>query len=186
MNATTMKRNKWFWPWQDEKEEIWLGEMSREGWHLQSVRLLCCYTFEKGDPASYVYRLDFFLSEKSTFPEYLQIFQDAGWEYLGELSNWRYWRKLAAGSESPEIYTDRESKLKKYKRLLGFMAFFLFFLIFMGSNLFRNGLRFDMDTPGWITAIYTVAVGAYAVIIPVYLVIVIKILARMNQLKKTM
>ena len=53
MSAATMKTNKWFWPWQDEKEETWLGEMSREGWHLRSVKLLCSYSFEKGEPASF-------------------------------------------------------------------------------------------------------------------------------------
>ena len=184
MNAQTINKNKLFWPWQDEKEEVWLEEMSREGWHLQSVKLLCNYTFAKGEPEPYVYRLDYYLRDKSTYPEYLQIFQDAGWEYIGELSNWRYWRKRKVDGDTPEIFTDRESKIKKYQRLLGILAFFLVFLVFMGMNLVRGGWPWDADTPLLITAIYTIGVIAYAVLIPIYIVSVLKILDRIKQLKK--
>ena len=184
MNRQTINKNRWFWPWQDEKEEGWLEDMSRKGWHLQSVKLLGKYTFDKGEPAPYVYRLDYYLSEKSTFPEYLQIFQDAGWEYIGELSNWRYWRKRRVNGETTEIFTDRELKIKKYQRLLGILAFFLVFLVFMGMNLVRTGWPWDAETPWLITAIYSIGVVGYAVLIPLYIVAVLKILGRIKQLKK--
>ncbi len=30
---------KWFWAWQDEKEEAWLTAMAREGYHLEDSYL---------------------------------------------------------------------------------------------------------------------------------------------------
>lgn len=184
MNPTISKRYRWFWPWQDEKEEQWLEEMSRTGSHLKYVHLPCVYGFEQGVPSRYSYRLDYMLTDKSKFNEYLQIFQDAGWEYLGEMSNWRYWRKTVQNGEPQEIFTDTESKIKKYQRLLIIMAFFLAFLVFMGINLIRNQIWFEADNPAWLSAIYLLPVVCYAVIIPIYLVVVIKLLGRIRQLKK--
>lgn len=74
MNAKTINKNRLFWPWQDEKEEAWLEEMSREGWHLQAVKLLCTYTFVMDEPAPYVYRLDYYQGDKSTFSTLLALF----------------------------------------------------------------------------------------------------------------
>jgi hypothetical protein len=184
MNAQTIDKTRLFWPWQDEKEEAWLEKMSREGWHLHAVKLLCTYTFVMGEPAPYVYRLDYYRGEKSTFPEYLQIFQDAGWEYLGELSNWRYWRKRKVNGDSPEIFSDRQSKIKKYQRLLGVLAFFLIFLVLMGINLVQRGWPWDAGGPLLVTVLYTIGVIGYAVLIPIYMVAVLKILSRIKQLKK--
>jgi len=184
MNAHTIKKNRLFWPWQDEYEEAWLEDMSREGWHLQAVKLLCNYTFVKGEPAPYVYRLDYYPGDKSAFLEYLQIFQDAGWEYLGELSNWRYWRKRKVNGDTPEIFTDQQSKIKKYQRLLGVLAFFLAFLVYMGINLVQRGWSWNANTPLFINLIYTIGVVGYAVLTPLYMVAVLKILGRIKQLKK--
>jgi hypothetical protein len=184
MNTSTIKKTRWFWPWQDEKEEAWLGEMSLQGWHLKSVQFPCVYTFEAGAPGRYTYRLDYMPTDKATMPDYLQIFQDAGWAYIGELSNWRYWRKQTTEGESNEIFTDNESKLRKYRRLLGYMAFFLVLLVFLGSNLLRGQVWTMADPMPVITAIYLVGIVLYAIIIPIYIVVVIKLLQRVNQLKK--
>jgi hypothetical protein len=184
MNAATRKQFNWFWPWQDEQEEAWLEKKSQAGWHLQSVHLPCVYIFVKGEPTQYIYRLDYQRAEKGKLLEYQQIFQDAGWEYLGEMTNWRYWRNQAVNGFIPEIFSDLDSKLKKYKRILGYMAFFLVLLVFMGLNLLNHGLRFDADTPALFFAIYLVAGLLYALVIPMYVVIVVQILRRINRLKK--
>jgi hypothetical protein len=175
-------KTKWFWPWQDEKEEAWLEQMSAGGWHLRSVGLIGRYTFVKGEPRQYTYRLDYMYTDKNKLTEYLQIFQDAGWEYVGEMSNWRYWRKLCTGGETPEIFTDNESKIKKYRRVLLYMAFFLFLMIFLGMNLYRSGNPYSGVLI--IDGIYFVGRLLYAIIIPIYIVVCVKLLARINQLKK--
>jgi hypothetical protein len=184
METSTLKRTKWFWPWQDEKEEAWLEGMSRTGWHLKSVHLPCVYTFDKGNPSHKIYRLDYMPLNKGNNLEYLQIFQDAGWEYIGEMSNWRYWSKLVANGEPSEIFTDNESKIRKYQRLLTYMTFFLFLLIFLSINLFINRPWFDSDYGLLINGVFLVGRLLYVVIIPTYIVVVVKLLRRINQLKK--
>jgi len=118
-------RFRWFWAWQDEKEEAWLGEMSRRGLHLASVGLPCFYTFIRGEPRNMTYRLDYQPYTKKEREDYLQLFRDAGWEHVGEMAAWQYFRKEAAPGENPEIYTDIESKVAKYKRLLGYLLILL-------------------------------------------------------------
>jgi hypothetical protein len=184
MNTQSIKRTRWFWPWQDAKEEAWLESMSQDGWHLKSLALPCVYHFDRGEPLRYTYRLDYMLADKNKWPEYLQIFQDAGWEYIGEMSNWRYWRKQVAQGETAEIFTDTESKIKKYRRLLAFLAFMLILLVFLGRQMFVGGLDGDLMAVPLISAIYLVGRILYAVLIPVYIVVVVKLLQRINQLKK--
>ena len=46
--------------------------------------------------------------------DYLQLFRDAGWEYVGEMSGWHYFCQQAQPGEELEIYTDAESKISKY------------------------------------------------------------------------
>lgn len=184
MNALTLKRTKWFWPWQDEKEETWLEDMSESGWHLKSVQLPCVYTFEKGEVNRSVYRLDYMMVNKNQQDEYLQIFRDAGWEYVGEMSNWRYWRKKVVNDEQSEIFTDNESKIMKYQRLLGVMAFFLFFLVFFGTRMLTSQPWNEFDHAPLINAIYLFGRLCYAVIIPIYMLVVLKLMQRIRQLKK--
>ena len=89
---TTTKKFHWFWAWEDEKEEAWLREMSQKGQHFRSVSPPSTYIFEKGEPIDYVYRLDYFTNRKDR-SNYLQIFQDAGWDYKGEMGGWQYFRQ---------------------------------------------------------------------------------------------
>ncbi|MBI3172657.1 MAG: DUF2812 domain-containing protein [Chloroflexi bacterium] len=133
---TTLKLFRWFWAWDDDKEEGWLREMARQGWHLQSVALPGRYTFEQGEPRDFVYRLDYFTEQKDIV-HYLQIFQDAGWEYVGEMNSWRYFRKETVQGESLEIFSDNESKARKYQRILFILVAILPILIVNVNNLNR-------------------------------------------------
>jgi Protein of unknown function (DUF2812) len=121
MSDTLVKKLKWFWAWQDDKEEAWLGEMARQGFHLHHAGHFCRYTFVQGAPREVVYRLDFTTNARKK-PDYFQLFQDAGWEHVGENGGWQYWRKEVKKDEKPEIYTDAESKIQKYQRLLVFFT----------------------------------------------------------------
>lgn len=124
MTEHTIRKFKVFWAWQDDKEEAWLGQMSQAGWHLASLGFPGFYNFTAGEPSNYVYRLDFF-TETKDYAHYLQLFKDAGWEHLGRMGSWQYFRVLAKEGESPEIYTDPDSKVQKYRRLLAFLIIFL-------------------------------------------------------------
>ncbi len=122
---TTMKQFRWFWAWDDEKEEAWLREMAQKGWHFHSVTLPGNYTFEQGEPRDDVYRLDHFLDNKNSKADYIQLFLDAGWDYMGEMNGWQYFRKTAVEGESLEIFSDNESKSKKYQRIMLYLIIFL-------------------------------------------------------------
>jgi hypothetical protein len=123
MKETTLRKVKLFLLWQDQKEEAWLRQMAQQGWHLTSVVPLV-YTFVRGDPRDDVYRLDY-LASKADYDEYKQLFQDAGWELVGEMMSWQYFRKAASADGPNEIYTDAESKVERYRRVLGYLIIFL-------------------------------------------------------------
>jgi hypothetical protein len=133
---TTLKLFRWFWAWDDDKEEAWLRGMAQKGWHFKSVALPGNYTFEQGEPRDFVYRLDYF-TEKKDILNYLQIFQDAGWEYMGEMGAWQYFRKEAIPGEEMDIFSDKESKAKKYQRILFILVAILPILVVNINNLNR-------------------------------------------------
>lgn len=122
MESMKVRKFKVFPAWQDDKEEAWLGEMAREGLHLAQPLFPCVYTFVRGAPADVAYRLDYVpRMSRDEFQVYLQVFRDAGWEYLAEMAGWQYFRKPVRPGEAAEIYTDAESKIRKYRRLLGYL-----------------------------------------------------------------
>ena len=122
MASDMIRKFKWFWAWQDDDEEAWLREMSLQGWHLSSIGGPGLYIFALGEQRDYVYRLDYRHPARMEKDAYLQLFQDAGWEHLGSLSGWQYFRKIARAEEPLDIYTDVESKVEKYRRLLGVLV----------------------------------------------------------------
>ena len=134
MAQTVIRKIKWFWPWQDAQEEAWLEQMSLQGMHLRQVRRIAQYEFVSDEPTRFAYRLDFQDSLKpKNKEEYLQLFADAGWEYLGEMNGWQYFRKPLHPGESAEVFTDVESKIQKYNRFLTWfgLAFPSYLVVFV-------------------------------------------------------
>lgn len=173
MSTTTCKKMKWFWAWNDYREEEWLQEMSLEGWHLKQLAFLGVYEFEKGEPRRYIYRLDFVTSANKDYQAYLQLFADAGWQHIGVLGGWQYFRIEASEGEQPEIFTDNHSKIQKYQRLMTYLVIFLpIYLIFM-INTTNSGHEL-MKAMGVFLAAFMIFY-AYAMV---------RILMRINQLKK--
>lgn len=125
---TTIKKFHWFWAWDDEKEEAWLREMSQQGLHLSSIGMPGFYEFEQGLTKDYVYRLDY-IRDRKDYSNYLQLFNDSGWDHIGEMSGWQYFRKEALEGEDLEIYSDNESKASKYQRVLLLLVIILPLLI---------------------------------------------------------
>jgi hypothetical protein len=171
----TVTKFRWFWAWQDEAEETWLEKMSQKGFHLSSVGLPGFYTFSAAEPRNYVYRLDYQMFRKKDKGEYLQLFQDAGWEHIGEMSAWQYFRKEAKPGETTEIFTDVESKIAKYKRVLTYLGFFYFLMIV----IFGGRILSESPYAWW---------GAIQVIILLILLFftyaIIRLAVRIRQLRK--
>jgi hypothetical protein len=146
---TEMKEFRWFWAWDDEKEETWLRDMAQKGWHFKSASIPGNYIFEQGEARDDVYRLDHFTGNGDK-AAYLQLFIDSGWEYMGEMNSWQYFRKTAQNGEAPEIFSDNESKAKKYQKILLVMVVFsmpfgnLIRILNQDSSHFFEGLTFFM------------------------------------------
>lgn len=171
MEAQTMVRFRWFWAWQDDKEEAWLASMSRQGWHLAEVSFLT-YGFEKGAPRDYVYHLDYRVDKD--LAEYVEFIQSTGWEYVGKMSGWQYFRLPAEGSQAVEFYTDPESKIEKHKRLLRalIVASPLWMVVFLG-HLDRY--------PTWFAILF---ITLFLALIASYAVALAKLWGRIRQLEQ--
>jgi hypothetical protein len=117
MSGQTVVKFRWFWDDADHAIEQWLEDMARQGLHLQRISCLrTVFVFKRGEPADMTYRIDFLIARKN--PDYVQLFNDAGWEHVDELLGWQYWRAPKSEGRSPEIFTDVPSQIKKYQRLL--------------------------------------------------------------------
>ena len=127
--------------WQEKKKTEWLQAMARQGWLLEKIWPFH-YIFRRGEPADVVYRLDYIRLYGKKWQEYLALFRDAGWEYVGGFARWRYFRKLIRAGESQEIYTDALGQIGKYKR---FIRVIWAVLILTIINLVQT---FHPDNPG--------------------------------------
>jgi hypothetical protein len=180
MSETLIRKSKWFWAWQDDREEEWLGEMSRQGLHLQHPGSFGQYTFEQGASRDFAYRLDFVPNAKKN-SDYYQLFRDAGWEHAGELGGWQYWRKEIVNGIVPEIFTDNASKIQKYQRLIGFLViFFPIYVIFLS-----NYNNFDrMQSRGLFSSLYEILFFVFFVIVMIFIFAMLKIMQRISTLKR--
>ena len=117
MSQSPVRKYKFFFTWEDDREEQWLQQMARQGLHLVHANMLGFYRFRQGNPAEVSYRLDYVQKVDGS---YRQLFEDAGWEHVISMSGWHYWRKQATAAPAAEIFTDAASKAAKYRRILGF------------------------------------------------------------------
>ena len=171
----TVKKFKWFWAWQDEKEENWLHEMALSGYHLRSFGLPGSYEFEVGEPRNDFYRMDYNIDRKD-YQNYLQLFQDAGWEHLGEMGGWQYFRASGEGNTISEIYTDKASKSQKYQRLITILVVFLPIFITITTRPVETASRFaELYNAGKL-------LGAFILLFYVYAMV--SILRRISELKR--
>lgn len=126
--------------------------MSQQGLHLKELGRFGAYRFEPGPPRRYAYRMDFIARKKSD--DYFQFIKDAGWEHLGTLAGWQYWRKESEDGESNELFTDSESKIEKYKRLLVASVAStptLMAMMMIGLAMFK---RFPGRHPSWFVVLF--------------------------------
>lgn len=114
-----------------EKEEQWVNDMAQQGWLLEKFKFFR-FTFLKGEPGAYIYRNELLaglaLKDKN---EYLQFLKQSGIEVVNKFGGWAYFRKKA--SDGPfEIYTDTASKVSYFNRILGPLTFLLLMNIIIG------------------------------------------------------
>lgn len=105
---------KLFASWDYELEELWLNHMASQGWHLKKVTIGTVFTFEKGEPDAYQYRLEMMDSDNQA--EYVRFMEEAGIEKIGGYIDWAYFRKKNDGSGF-DLFSNNQSRLKHLNRI---------------------------------------------------------------------
>ena len=98
--------------------------MATAGWMLTDYSW-CRYVFEEGREGEYVYRIEL-LKNLPTYPlsqKYLRFLEEAGIEYVAHYARWVYLRKKTADGPF-DLYTDLESKIAHYRRVLRYWHVF--------------------------------------------------------------
>jgi len=106
----------------NDEEEEWLSKMDADGWRLVG-RGWAWYVFTRRPAGERsmerpIYRMDFWPQSSAHMDDYVAIARDAGWEHVAAYNGWHYFRHGGGASEFPEVLSDRESQVAKYRRLL--------------------------------------------------------------------
>lgn len=87
--------------------------MLRSGWRFVRVCGIGTYYFEKCAPEDVVYQLDYNQEGRRNKEEYVQMFQDRGWEYLQDHVDYSYFRKKVSEMTGPEeIFCDMNQEFR--------------------------------------------------------------------------
>jgi hypothetical protein len=115
----TKKQFKYFSIFSYEKEQEYLDQMHRSGWKFVKVSGLGMYHFEKCQPQSVAYRLDYNKEGLAHKEEYVKLYSDCGWEYIQDYAGYSYFRKaVSEHEETEEIFCDQDSKMEMMERVL--------------------------------------------------------------------
>lgn len=154
---------RFYFAWEAEKEERWLEEMARAGWHLTSGGIV--FRFRRGEAAEVRYRLDYRNEHGEALREYVGLCRDAGWEHVARFGGWLYFR--TADAAAPELYTDAASLAERYKRLIALLAVLLVVNVSGAARFVDHPGRFDALRD----AIYLVQTGV--VLLLVYAIVML-------------
>ncbi|WP_462410845.1 DUF2812 domain-containing protein [Neobacillus sp. Marseille-QA0830] len=131
-----------------EKEERFINDMSANGMALIDYSW-CKYVFEEAPKGEYIYRLEL-LEHPANHPEsqnYIQFMEDTGAELVASYHRWAYFRRKAADGEFT-IYSDLDSKLQHYKRIMTLFAAVAGLNFLIGIlNLFLGNLSATTGRP---------------------------------------
>lgn len=190
-----MRRNKKyvrkaFWVHQHEKEEEFLSQMSRDGYHFKKlyIGIPPKYEFDIGEKTDYIYQIDY-ITKKEETEDYHQLFKDAGWEEIFSWwapgGTWYYFRKVAVNGKTEKIYTDYESKYYLYNKLLRVFAPLFIAVLLIEINALRVSIwDFRQASNNFIESMFNLLMIAFfaGVIVMVGYWIVSLLIAR-NRLK---
>lgn len=118
-----------------EREERWLNEQGALGWHLVRYSL-GSYRFEQGAPGAFFYRIELLPAGRNSTAsrDYLSLLADSGIEMVSTYMRWIYLRGPAASGPF-ELFTDLESRIGHYRRVLGFFGVILAALVCSAASL---------------------------------------------------
>jgi len=108
-----------------ENEEKWLNEMSAKGFALMDYTW-CRYVFSDCQPGEYIYRLELLenLPNHPVSQKYLRFLEESGVEHIASYMRWVFLRRKASDGAF-DIYSDADSRVKHYKRIIMLNLFIL-------------------------------------------------------------
>ena len=117
-------------------------EMSKNGYSLQNVNVFGFYKFEQSEPKELSYSIDYHSIEKGkeNLEEYIEIFENSGWEYVCGDCTIHYFR---APKGTVAIYTDQTNLSDKYNLMKKISVMFVgvggaVAVLFLGLALILN------------------------------------------------
>lgn len=149
------------------KEQEWLSRQHRNGWKLMKIIPPCFYVFERCKPEEVVYQLDYNQEGMAHTEEYVQMFQDLGWEHILDFVGYSYFRKPVAEMEDQEeIFSDDASKLEMAERIFKgkiFPLLVLFFLVIIPLlfQLHDGGTDFQKFVYGFFVGLFIVYLSLF-------------------------
>ena len=149
-----------------EQEEIYLNKMAKKGYRLDKVVIPGFYFFTKTEPENMIYKIDFNPQKDDSVEEYHQMFADYGWEYLQDMNEYSYFRKISDGTEE-DIYSDNASRIEMIKRILmtKMLPFMILFLCIVIPQFFMALFRDDMGNAGiTLLILWTLVLALYVFI----------------------
>lgn len=149
-----------------QEEQRWLEEQHRTGFKFKTISFIFVYEFEVVKPEPVVYQLDYKNEDSSA--EYLQMFNDYGWEYCGQYFGWNYFRKpkaLINDENEGEIFSDAASKLEMINHiyLTRMLPLAVIFFTIIVPYLFNPGLE-DHFLGRYFYALYSALFVPYLII----------------------
>ncbi len=101
------------------KEELWLADMSRNGYRLIKY-VNGYYTFDySNDRTEYTYKIDYRTFYKvKDYRNYCTLFEDSGWKHIAgsQWSGSQYFVKIRSNA-GDDIFSDNLSRAGRYKRI---------------------------------------------------------------------
>ena len=162
-----------------EKEQDWLEKQHKDGWKLVNATLPGIYKFAACEPEDVVYQLDYNQDGVAHKAEYVQMFQDCGWEYITDMAGYSYFRKpVNQMSGKEEIFCDDASRMDMIERVFKGRMIPLF-VIFFAVIIPQFFVQISMDSPA-----SKVMAGVFAFLFVFYVVIFAQFGMQYLQLKK--
>lgn len=158
--------------WNFEKEEAWLNKLSAKGLALIDYSW-GRYVFEDSEDCEYIYRIEL-LEKQAKHPEslkYIEFMEETGVEHVASYMRWVYFRKKTSAG-SFDIYSDIDSRIVHYKRILIFWIGLIITELCLGIMNLMTGLVF-MESGFYINLIFSailfsLTIGLMFILIPLY------------------
>lgn len=132
----------------EEKDMKRLSDMACKGWVLDSFAFMG-YKLRKAEPQNLIYSLDYRAVNDDSMDEYLDIFENAGWEHVcSEYTT----HIFAAAPGTKPIYSDRSTLIDKYKQSEYTLRYItLFMLCLTAAFTVIRSMLFLLKLPYFIT-----------------------------------